>query len=61
MQVTGNRHDAYAEAHPLPVEEAKPLEELGTYLYPAEDGKPRTEGLDYQRNRPPEQFGTGGE
>jgi hypothetical protein len=60
-QVTGNRHDAYAEAHPMAVEEVKPPEELGTYLSPAEHGKPLTEGLDYQRNRPPEQFETGGE
>ena len=60
-QVTGSRHDAYAEANPLPVEEDKQPGELGTYLHPEEYGKPRTEGLDYQRNQPPGQFETGGE
>jgi hypothetical protein len=60
-QVTGSRHDAYAEAHPLAVEEPKPTEEQGTYLHPAEYGKPQTDGLDYQRNQPPEQLETGGE
>jgi len=33
-QVTGVRHDAYANAHRIPVEEAKPAAERGTYLYP---------------------------
>jgi hypothetical protein len=60
-QVTGSRQDAYAEAHPLQVEEAKPLEELGTYLHPEEHGMPRTEGLNYQMYQPPEQIETGGE
>lgn len=60
-QVTGIRHDPYAEAHPMAVEEAKSPEEQGTYLHPAEYDKPSTEGLDYQRNQPPEQFETGGE
>ena len=35
-QVTGIRHDPYAEAHPILVEEGKPEEEIGTYLYPVE-------------------------
>jgi hypothetical protein len=60
-QVTGIRHDAYAEAHPMAVEEAKPLEEQGTYLHPAEHGRPLTEGLHYQQNQRPEQAETGGE
>jgi hypothetical protein len=60
-QVTGIRHDAYAEAHPLAVEEAKPPEEQGTYLHPTEQGKPWTEGVDYQRSLPPEQAEAGGE
>jgi len=34
-QVTGIRHDAYASAHRIPVEEAKPAEERGTLLYSA--------------------------
>ena len=32
-QVTGIRHDAWAEAHRLPVEEEKPASERGHYLY----------------------------
>ncbi len=34
-QVTGIRQDAYARAHPIVVEEAKPTEQKGLYLYPA--------------------------
>ena len=33
-QVTGIRHDAYADAHRIPVEEAKPQDEQGHYLHP---------------------------
>jgi hypothetical protein len=33
-QVTGVRKDAYAEQHRIPVEEAKPESERGTYLHP---------------------------
>jgi hypothetical protein len=33
-QVTGVRHDAYAEAHPSPVEVEKPAGERGHYLHP---------------------------
>ncbi|MGA9427529.1 MAG: hypothetical protein WBV33_20790, partial [Terracidiphilus sp.] len=33
-QVTGIRHDAYAEAHRVKVEEDKPAGERGTYLHP---------------------------
>ena len=33
-QVTGIRHDAYAIAHPTPVEETKPASEQGHYLHP---------------------------
>jgi len=35
-QVTGIRHDAYAKAHPIVVEEEKPPSERGTYLHPEE-------------------------
>ena len=43
-QVTGVRHDAYAEAYRTPVEEVKPAQQRGTYLHPelfpqSEDGK----------------------
>jgi hypothetical protein len=33
-QVTGIRHDAYADAHPIQVEEEKPPQEQGRYLHP---------------------------
>jgi len=33
-QVTGIRQDAWANAHRIPTEESKPLEQRGTYLYP---------------------------
>jgi hypothetical protein len=35
-QVTGTRHDAFASAHRIVVEENKPLAERGTLLYPRE-------------------------
>jgi hypothetical protein len=60
-QVTGIRHDAYAEAHRIPVEEEKPPEEQGTYLHPEEQGMPETSGLDYQRNHGIAQADEGGE
>jgi trimeric autotransporter adhesin len=40
-QVTGVRHDAYANVHPLVVEAEKPQRERGTYLHPDAFGKPR--------------------
>jgi hypothetical protein len=49
-QVTGIRQDAYANAHRIPVEEAKPEDEAGLYLHPKELGQPAKLGLDYQRN-----------
>jgi hypothetical protein len=33
-QVTGIRHDAYANAHRIPTEEVKPPSEQGHYLHP---------------------------
>lgn len=33
-QVTGIRHDAFADANRIPVEEAKPENQRGTYLHP---------------------------
>jgi hypothetical protein len=48
-QVTGIRHDAYAEAHRIPVEEDKAEDEQGTFLHPTEHGMPKTMGLDYQQ------------
>jgi hypothetical protein len=39
-QVTGVRHDAYAQAHRVPVEETKPASERGHYLHPDAFGAP---------------------
>jgi hypothetical protein len=43
-QVTGVRHDAYAQAHGLVVEQPKPLGERGKYLAPDADSSPREFG-----------------
>jgi hypothetical protein len=40
-QVSGIRHDAYANAHRIQVEEDKPAGERGTFLHPIEHGQPR--------------------
>jgi hypothetical protein len=40
-QVTGVRHDAFANAHRTPVEEAKPEKERGHYLFPHSIGAPK--------------------
>jgi len=48
-QVTGIRQDAYAQAHPLVVEQEKPGAERGKYLYPVESGKSPKLGIDYDR------------
>lgn len=47
-QVTGIRHDAFAEHHRIPVEENKTGEDAGKYLYPTEHGKPESIGVDFQ-------------
>ncbi len=47
-QVTGIRHDPYAEANRIPVEEDKPAEERGAYLHPEAYGQPETMGLAYR-------------
>jgi hypothetical protein len=47
-QVTGIRHDPYAEQNRIPVEEDKPAKERGTYLYPQGYGQPETKGRDYE-------------
>jgi hypothetical protein len=44
-QVTGIRKDAWAEAHRIPVEEAKPEGERGRFLHPKEHGRPPEEGI----------------
>lgn len=45
-QVTSLRNDPYAQDHRLPLEQAKPAEELGTYLYPEGYGMPEELGLE---------------
>jgi hypothetical protein len=43
--VTGIRHDPYAEAHRIPVEEAKPSREVGKYSNPELYGAPASAGV----------------
>lgn len=50
-QVTGVRKDAWAKAHRIPVEEAKPDEERGYYLHPEEQGQPEEKGILWARDR----------
>jgi hypothetical protein len=50
-QVTGIRHDAYAEAHRIPVEEMKPQAERGLYLVPEVFGQPVERGIARGRDR----------
>ena len=45
-QVTGIRHDAFAEKNRIQVEEDKPEAERGRYLHPAEHGQPATKGIE---------------
>jgi len=53
-QVTGIRHDAWANAHRIPVEELKSEEERGTYLHPELFGAPKEAGLSWRRYRFPD-------
>jgi len=46
-QVTGIRHDPYADKHRVPVEEDKAPGEQGKYLRPDDYGKPASAGIDY--------------
>jgi hypothetical protein len=46
-QVTGIRHDPYAEQNRIPVEVEKPAEERGKYLYPQGYGQPDLKGVHY--------------
>ncbi len=43
-QVTGIRHDAFANAHRIQVEEPKPAAAVGTYLHPDAFGRPVQKG-----------------
>jgi hypothetical protein len=51
-QVTGVRHDAYARAHPLVVEQDKPAHERGSYLHPQLYQQPEEKVLPRMRPRP---------
>jgi hypothetical protein len=46
-QVTGIRHDAYANAHRIQVEEEKPPQEQGRYLHPELFGAPVEQAIGY--------------
>ena len=48
--VTGVRHDAYATAHPLQVEEDKPERERGFYFHPELYGAPEEKGILWARD-----------
>ena len=47
-QLTGIRHDAFANAHRIPVEEYKSDRDRGLYLYPVEQGQARDRGIDWR-------------
>jgi len=44
-QVTGVRHDVYANAHRIPVEQSKAGADRGRYLHPELYGQPRSKGI----------------
>ncbi|MCL4863915.1 MAG: hypothetical protein KJZ93_31195, partial [Caldilineaceae bacterium] len=48
-QVTGIRHDPYAEANRIEVETNKRPDEQGKYLAPLEWGQPEEKGMEYER------------
>ena len=49
-QVTGIRHDAWANAHRIPVEESEPEQERGFYLHPELYGAPAEKGVLWARD-----------
>jgi hypothetical protein len=51
-QVTGIRHDAYADANRIPVEEEKPAAEQGFYLHPEVFGQPRSKSVQAAGQKP---------
>jgi trimeric autotransporter adhesin len=51
-QVTGVRHDAWARAHRIKVEEDKATDERGYYLHPKEYGQPEEKGIQYAHKLP---------
>jgi len=54
-QVTGIRKDAYAEKNRIPVEEDKPNQERGKYLYPKAFNLPESMGIHYEAQKEMEQ------
>ena len=50
-QVTGIRHDAFAEKNRMQIEELKKGDEIGKYLYPGAFGLSNEYGIDAQRNK----------
>jgi len=50
-QVTGIRHDKYAEKNPIKVEVDKSSEEKGLYLHPEAFGQPKEKGNDYKMKK----------
>ncbi|MBK7629191.1 MAG: hypothetical protein IPJ23_00305 [Ignavibacteriales bacterium] len=50
-QVTGIRHDKFAEKNRIPVEENKTGKDVGRYLHPDAYGVSETLGVDYENNR----------
>jgi hypothetical protein len=51
-QVTGVRHDAFANANQIPVEVEKALADRGHYLYPEAFGQPATARIGYEAPPP---------
>jgi hypothetical protein len=49
-QVTGTRHDPYANQHRIQVEELKPAQEQGRYLYPAAYALSPDQGMTFLRS-----------
>ncbi len=49
-QVTGVRHDPYADAHRVQVEQDKPEAERGYYLHPELYGQPREMSVEWARH-----------
>jgi hypothetical protein len=54
-QVTGIRHDPYANANRIPVVEVKTGDEIGKYLHPEEHGMPESAGIGYEARLQKEQ------
>jgi hypothetical protein len=50
-QVTGIRQDPWANENRIQVEERKPADERGTYLYPAGYGQPESRGVHYEEQQ----------